>query len=137
MRGTVGRPSSGIFRQSYLLRFRRCHNARVIAQGDCHVPLCRWFRLAGSEEERGTLSPHCAESWKVWREHGALEYPECVGDDIKAKGTVFVPRTVKLRRGETVFFSWIVYKSRAHRDCSPQRIPMPARKRRAAQIPDR
>ena len=52
----------------------------------------------------------------VWREHGALEYLECVGDDIKAKGAVSFPRTVKLKRGETVFFSWIVYKSRAHRD---------------------
>jgi uncharacterized protein YbaA (DUF1428 family) len=53
---------------------------------------------------------------KVWREHGALEYRECVGDDLDVKfGTPF-PRTVKGKRGETVVFSWIVYKSRAHRD---------------------
>jgi len=53
---------------------------------------------------------------KVWREHGALEYRECVGDDLKVKGMVPFPRRVKLKPGETVVFSWIVYKSRAHRD---------------------
>ena len=53
---------------------------------------------------------------KVWREHGALEYRECVGDDLKVKGMVPFPRRLKLKPGETVVFSWIVYKSRAHRD---------------------
>ncbi|MBI4547732.1 MAG: DUF1428 domain-containing protein [Ignavibacteriae bacterium] len=54
---------------------------------------------------------------RIWREHGALEYRECIGDDLKPKGIVLqFPRTVRLKRGETVFFSWIVYKSRAHRD---------------------
>jgi uncharacterized protein YbaA (DUF1428 family) len=53
---------------------------------------------------------------KVWREHGALEYRECVADDVpKGKVTSF-PLSVKLKRGETVVFSWIVYKSRAQRD---------------------
>ncbi len=53
---------------------------------------------------------------KVWREHGALEYRECVGDDLKVKGMVAFPRKLKLKPGETVVFSWIVYRSRAHRD---------------------
>lgn len=53
---------------------------------------------------------------KVWREHGALEYRECVGDDLNIKKLVPFPRTVKVKRGETVIFSWIVFKSRAHRD---------------------
>jgi uncharacterized protein YbaA (DUF1428 family) len=53
---------------------------------------------------------------KVWREHGALEFRECVGDDLNVKMGVPFTRTVKLKRGETVFFSWIVFKSRAHRD---------------------
>jgi uncharacterized protein YbaA (DUF1428 family) len=53
---------------------------------------------------------------KVWRELGALEFRECVGDDLNVKmGTTFT-RMMKLKRGETVFFSWIVFKSRAHRD---------------------
>ena len=53
---------------------------------------------------------------KVWREHGALEYRESVGDDLNVKFGVPFPRSTKLKRGETVVFSWIVYKSRAHRD---------------------
>jgi uncharacterized protein YbaA (DUF1428 family) len=53
---------------------------------------------------------------KVWRDHGALEYRECVGDDLKAKFGLPFPRGMKLKPGETPVFSWIVYKSRAHRD---------------------
>lgn len=53
---------------------------------------------------------------KIWREHGALDYKECFGDDLDVKGLVPFPRQVKLKRGETVVFSWIVFKSRAHRD---------------------
>ena len=53
---------------------------------------------------------------KIWREHGALEYRECVGDDLNVKFGVSFPKTIKLKPGETVVFSWIVYKSRADRD---------------------
>ena len=53
---------------------------------------------------------------RVWREHGAVEYRECVGDDLKVKMGVPFTRLVKVKAGETVVFSWIVYKSRAHRD---------------------
>jgi uncharacterized protein YbaA (DUF1428 family) len=53
---------------------------------------------------------------KIWREHGALEYFECVGDDLNVKWGVPFPKTIKLKPGETVIFAWVVYKSRAHRD---------------------
>ena len=53
---------------------------------------------------------------KIWIEHGALEYRECVGDDMKAEGVAVFPRAARAKPSETVFFSWIVYKSRAHRD---------------------
>ena len=53
---------------------------------------------------------------KVWREHGALEYVECAADDVKPGKLTSFPQSVKLKPGETVVFSWIVYKSRAHRD---------------------
>jgi uncharacterized protein YbaA (DUF1428 family) len=53
---------------------------------------------------------------KVWREHGALEYRECVAEDVKVGKRTSFPRSVKLKPGETVVFSWIVYKSRAQRD---------------------
>ena len=53
---------------------------------------------------------------KVWKEHGALEFHESVADDVKmGKWTSFL-RSVMIRRGETVVFSWIVYKSRKDRD---------------------
>lgn len=57
-----------------------------------------------------------AKAGKIWREHGALEFRECAGDDLKVKGVVSFPRAIKVKPGETVMFSWIVFKSRAHRD---------------------
>ena len=57
---------------------------------------------------------------KIWREHGALEFRECVGDDLKGmkgmKVMATFPRTLRLKPGETMLFSWIVFRSRAHRD---------------------
>jgi len=53
---------------------------------------------------------------KVWREHGALEYRECVADDVKPGKWTSFPQAVKLKSGEVVWFSWIVYRSRKHRD---------------------
>ena len=53
---------------------------------------------------------------KLWREHGALSYRECVADDAPVGKVTSFPQSVKLKRGETVVFSWIEYKSRAHRD---------------------
>lgn len=53
---------------------------------------------------------------KVWREYGALEYRECIADDVKPGKWTSFPQSVKLKAGEVVVFSWIVYKSRAHRD---------------------
>jgi uncharacterized protein YbaA (DUF1428 family) len=57
-----------------------------------------------------------AAAGRIWREHGALEYRECVGDDISVSFGLPFPKQMKLKPGETVVFSWIVYKSRAHRD---------------------
>jgi uncharacterized protein YbaA (DUF1428 family) len=53
---------------------------------------------------------------KVWMEHGALEYRECIADDVKPGKLTSFPRSVKLKKSETVWLSWIVYKSRKHRD---------------------
>jgi uncharacterized protein YbaA (DUF1428 family) len=53
---------------------------------------------------------------KVWRDHGALEYMECVADDVKPGKHTSFPQSVKLKVGETVVFAYIVYKSRAERD---------------------
>ena len=53
---------------------------------------------------------------KIWREHGALEYRECVAEDVAMGKVTSFPRAVKRKPSETVVFSWIVFKSRAHRD---------------------
>ena len=53
---------------------------------------------------------------KVWREHGALEYVECIADDVKPGKVTSFPQSVKLKPGETVVFAYVVYKSRAQRD---------------------
>ena len=53
---------------------------------------------------------------KVWMQHGALGFYESVADDVPYGKRTSFPRSVKLKRGETVVFSWIIYKSRAHRD---------------------
>ena len=59
---------------------------------------------------------------KVWKEYGALEYRECVGDDLNIKNMTGFPKVVKTTAGETVVFSWIVYKSRAHRDAVNKKV---------------
>lgn len=54
---------------------------------------------------------------KLWRKHGALDYKECAGDDLRAfHGCLRFTRLAKVKPGETVIFSYIVFKSRAHRD---------------------
>jgi uncharacterized protein YbaA (DUF1428 family) len=53
---------------------------------------------------------------KVWKDHGALEYHECIADDVKWGKRTSYPRSVKLKPGEVVVYSWIVYKNRKHRD---------------------
>jgi uncharacterized protein YbaA (DUF1428 family) len=57
-----------------------------------------------------------AKAGKIWREHGALEFRECIADDVSWGKRTSFPRSVKQKSGETVFFSYIVYKSRADRD---------------------
>jgi uncharacterized protein YbaA (DUF1428 family) len=53
---------------------------------------------------------------KIWKEHGALEFRECVGEDLNVKMGMPFPRQIKAKPGETVLFSWIVFSSRAQRD---------------------
>jgi uncharacterized protein YbaA (DUF1428 family) len=55
-------------------------------------------------------------SGKIWREHGALEVRECSAEDVKLGKLTSFPQSVKLKAGEIAWFSWILYKSRKHRD---------------------
>ena len=59
---------------------------------------------------------------KVWMEHGALQYWECVGDDVKPGKVTSFPQAVKLKDDETVVFSWIVYNSREERDAINKKV---------------
>ncbi len=55
-------------------------------------------------------------SGKVWRDHGAIDYVECMAEDVKPGKITSFPQSVKLKKGEVVFFSWATYKSKAHRN---------------------
>ena len=74
------------------------------------------YVLPVPKKEIQTYRRIAQKAGKIWREHGALEYRECVGDDLKAKWGALFPRVIRAKPDETVVFSWIVFKSRAHRD---------------------
>jgi uncharacterized protein YbaA (DUF1428 family) len=59
---------------------------------------------------------------KVWRDHGALEYRECIGDDMKIKGVKSFLKCAGCKPGETAVFAWIVYRSRSHRDAVLKKV---------------
>ncbi|HEY4140109.1 MAG TPA: DUF1428 domain-containing protein [Pseudolabrys sp.] len=74
------------------------------------------FVVPVPKKKLGEYRAMAKKAGKVWMEHGALSYIECVADDVKVGKRTSFPRSVKLKSGETVVFSWITYKSRASRD---------------------
>jgi len=74
------------------------------------------YVLPVPKKNLATYRRMATKSGKIWREHGALEFHECVADDVKPGKVTSFPQAVKLKPGEVVLFSWIVYKSRAQRD---------------------
>jgi uncharacterized protein YbaA (DUF1428 family) len=72
---------------------------------------------------------------RVWREHGALEYYEAIGDDLDLGMGMPFPKLLKNRRGETVVFSWILYRSRTHRDKVNGKVMKDARMTRMMNAP--
>jgi uncharacterized protein YbaA (DUF1428 family) len=80
------------------------------------MPYVDGFVLAVPKKKVQAYRRMAQQAGKLWRKYGALEFRECVGDDLNVKMGVPFTRMAKLKRGETVFFSYIVYKSRAHRD---------------------
>ena len=74
------------------------------------------FLLAVPKSKLQAYRRISAKAGKVWKDHGALEYRECVHDYVVQKSGATFQKRVKAKRGEVVVFSWIVYKSRAHRD---------------------
>lgn len=81
-----------------------------------HITYVDGFVLPVPKNKVAACKRLSATAGKIWREHGALEYRECVGDDLKVKMGVAFSKLAKSRPNETVVFSYIVYKLRAHRD---------------------
>ena len=80
------------------------------------MPYVDGFVVPVPKKNLQTYRQMAKKAGKVWRDHGALEFREWVADDVKVGKWTSFPRSVKLGPRETVVFSWIVYKSRAHRD---------------------
>ena len=80
------------------------------------MPYVDGFIVAVPKKNLDAYVRMAKRSGKVWREHGALDYREWVADDVKVGKRTSFPRSVKLKPDEIVVFSWITYKSRAHRD---------------------
>jgi uncharacterized protein YbaA (DUF1428 family) len=74
------------------------------------------YVLPVPKKNLGAYRRMAQKACKIWREHGALEYIECVADDVKPGKHTSFPQSVKLKPAETVVFAYIVYKSRADRD---------------------
>ena len=80
------------------------------------------FLLAVPKKKLALYRTISRRAGRMWKEYGALEYRECAGDDLKTKmGTPF-GRAARAKAGETVVFSWIVYKSRSHRDSVNKKV---------------
>jgi uncharacterized protein YbaA (DUF1428 family) len=80
------------------------------------MPYVDGFVLPVPKNRIKSYSKMASLAGKIWKEHGALEYRECVGEDLDVKFGLPFGKSVKLKKGETVVFAWIVYKNRAHRD---------------------
>ena len=74
------------------------------------------FLLAVSKNKLSTYKRIAKQAGKVWRKHGAIEYRECVADEMMLKGASAFDKRARAKKGEVVVFSWIVYRSKAARN---------------------
>ncbi len=74
------------------------------------------FVLAVAKKKLAAYRRMAQKVCHIWKEYGALDYKECVGDDLNVKMGLPFPRGIKSKAGETIVFSYVVYKSRGHRD---------------------
>src|SRR5258706_1135714 len=80
------------------------------------------FVLAVPAERIEEYKDLARKAGAIWREHGALAYVECLGDDVPYGELTSFPRAVQAKEGETLVFSWIVYESREHRDAVNKKV---------------
>lgn len=74
------------------------------------------FVLPVSIDRLADYKKMARKAGKIWMEHGAIAYSECVADDVKPGKSTSFPQSVKLKPGETVVFSWVVYENKRDRD---------------------
>lgn len=86
------------------------------------MPYVDGFVLAVPKARLADYRKLARKSGKLWMEHGALSFVECVADDVPAGKLTSFTKAVKLKRGETVVFAWISYRSRRHRDAVNKRV---------------
>lgn len=86
------------------------------------MPYADGFVLVVPKKNIAAYRRMSTKAGKIWKQHGALEYRECVGDDLKVKMGVAFPKLARAKSGETVVFSWIVYKSKAHRNAVNKKV---------------
>jgi uncharacterized protein YbaA (DUF1428 family) len=96
---------------------RVCYAFRIIFNGTIMARYVDGFVLAVQKKKLAAYLRMAREGKRLWMKYGAIDYKECVADDVRPKGIVLTfPKLLRLKRGEVPVFSFIVYKSRAHRD---------------------
>ena len=80
------------------------------------MPYVDAFVIPIAKSKMAAYTKMARKAAKIWKELGALEYRECVGDDLKASFGMPFPKMAMIKPSETVLFSWIVYKNKAHRN---------------------
>jgi uncharacterized protein YbaA (DUF1428 family) len=93
------------------------------------------FVMAVAKTKLAAYRSLARKAGRLWKEHGALQYVECAADDVPQGVVTSFPQAVKLKRGEVVVFSWIVFRSRAHRDRVNRKVMTDPRL--AAMMPDK
>jgi uncharacterized protein YbaA (DUF1428 family) len=86
------------------------------------MPYVDGFLVAVPEDKLTEYKKLARKAGKIWMEHGALSYVECVGDDVPVGKLTSFTKAVKLKEGETVIFSWITYKSKRDRDAIMKKV---------------
>jgi uncharacterized protein YbaA (DUF1428 family) len=74
------------------------------------------FVVPVPKKKRAAYVAMARKACRIWKDHGALDYTECLADDVSWGKRTSFPRSVKLKASEEVWFSWIVYRDRKHRD---------------------
>jgi len=86
------------------------------------MPYVDGFVVAVPKQKLTEYKKMARKAGKIWMEHGALSYIECVGDDVPVGKVTSFTKAVKLKQGETVIFSWITYKSKRDRDAVMKKV---------------